>query len=71
MCVSLGYKVWFKACSVGPGIHNCSHALVQREVMQFKYQQGMHCIQLVKLNPKSVVDILINSIMYSSSDFFM
>jgi hypothetical protein len=37
--------------------------------MQFRYPQGMHCIQLVKLNPESVVDVLINSIMYSSSDF--
>jgi len=37
--------------------------------MQFTYPQGMHCIQLVKLNPESVVDKMIKSIMYSSSDF--
>lgn len=62
-------KVRFKACSVGPDIQSCSHVLVQREEMQFKYSQGMHCIQLLKLNPEAVVGILIKSITYNSSDF--
>jgi len=37
--------------------------------MKFNYPQGVHYIQLVKLNPESMVDILIRSIMHSSSDF--
>ena len=52
-----------------PDIQSCSHVLVQREEMHFKYPQGMHCIQLVKMNPESVVDVLIKYIMYNSSDF--